>query len=160
MTALLDTNILLRLIQATHPMHALAQGAVAVLRESRMTLRTVPQILFEFWVVATRPIAVNGLGLTTAECQVELANIKALFPVLPDSPALLAQWEALVAAHDCQGKVAHDARLVAAMRTHGITHLLTFNGGDFQRFPGITVLDPATVVRPPEAPPGGPEPSS
>lgn len=52
----------------------------------------------------------------------------------------------MVAAYACQGKVAHDARYVAAMRAHGLTHLLTFNGADFARFPGITVLDPHTVA--------------
>ena len=32
------------------------------------------------------------------------------------------------------------------MKTHGMTHLLTFNGKDFARFPGVTVLDPALVA--------------
>ena len=50
----------------------------------------------------------------------------------------------MVGAHACHGRVSYDARLVAAMRTHGITRLLTFNGADFVRFPGITILDPAT----------------
>ena len=35
-----------------------------------------------------------------------------------------------------------DARLVAAMTVHGVRHVLTFNGEDFSRYPGITVLDP------------------
>ena len=35
-------------------------------------------------------------------------------------------------------------RLVAAMRTHGMTQLLTFNGRDFRRL-GATVIDPASV---------------
>ena len=34
--------------------------------------------------------------------------------------------------------------LVAAMRTYGMTRLLTFNAGDFKPF-AITVIDPATV---------------
>ena len=72
-----------------------------------------------------------------------LDGFKAVFPLLPDLPALLTEWEALVTTHACVGKLAHDARLVAAMRTHGVTDLLTFNGGDFRRFPGITIVDPA-----------------
>jgi hypothetical protein len=29
------------------------------------------------------------------------------------------------------------------MQAHGVTHILTFNGAHFQRFPGIIVADPA-----------------
>ena len=96
--------------------------------------------------MATRHIANNGLGMSTAECSDELARVKAAFPVVLDSPALLAEWEKLVAAHDCKGKVAHDARLVAAMKIHGITEFLTLNPLDFNRFPGITILDPQVVT--------------
>jgi hypothetical protein len=82
--------------------------------------------------------------------------LKAAFTLLPDSPAVFAEWEALVVAHDCKGKVAHDARLVAAMRANGITHILTFNCADFQRFTGITILDPAAVSAPTTPPPAVP----
>jgi hypothetical protein len=32
----------------------------------------------------------------------------------------------------------HDARMVAAMRVHGIANLLTLNAKDFRRYGGIT----------------------
>ncbi|MEX0641079.1 MAG: hypothetical protein WD468_00180 [Pirellulales bacterium] len=47
---------------------------------------------------------------------------------------------------DVKGKPAHDARLVAAMTRHSITHILTFNVDDFRRFSGIEVLQPQTVA--------------
>lgn len=50
------------------------------------------------------------------------------------------------------GKTAHDARLVAAMHAHGLTHLLTFNEPDFRRYAGIIVLTPAGVLAPPPTP--------
>ena len=150
MTVLVDTNILLRLAQPTHPMHATSQAAVSALQARGETLRTVPQNLYEFWAAATRPVtSANGLGLTTPECQTEVARIKSFFPVLPDAPTLMAGWEALVVAHDCKGKAAHDARIVAAMRNHAVTHILTFNGADFVRYRGLTILDPAAVAGPP-----------
>lgn len=40
-----------------------------------------------------------------------------------------------------KGKNAHDARLVAAMVRHGLTHILTFNAQDFSRYRGITIDD-------------------
>ena len=73
--------------------------------------------------------------------------------LLPDLLTLFAEWEALVGAHACHGRVSYDARLVAAMRTHGITQLLTFNGADFARFPGVAVLDPASLAAPAIPPP-------
>ena len=90
--------------------------------------------------------------MSIPECQVQVARVKRLFRFLPDLPTLFAEWEALVGAHACHGRVSYDARLVAAMRTHGITQLLTFNGPDFARFPGLTILDPA-ILAAPAAPP-------
>jgi predicted nucleic acid-binding protein len=55
------------------------------------------------------------------------------------------EWEKLVAQYDVSGKNTYDARLVAAMSVHNLTTLLTFNGVDFKRFPGITVVSPADV---------------
>jgi predicted nucleic acid-binding protein len=141
---LLDTNILLRYAQPNDPAHPVVVATIAKLLATGEALGIVPQNLYEFWVVATRPIAANGLGLTIAECHQMLDGFKGAFTLIPDHKNLLAEWEALVVAHVCIGKLAHDARLVAAMRTHGLTKLLTFNGVDFRRFAGITVLDPAT----------------
>jgi predicted nucleic acid-binding protein len=139
---LLDTNLLLRYASAVDPAYPIASAAISTLTKRGRTLRIVPQNLFEFWVVATRPIQVNGLGLSPNECVSTIARIKRLFPLLPDQPALTAEWESLAAKHQCRGKTAHDARLVAAMRTHGLTEPLTFNGDDFRRYDGVTVLDP------------------
>jgi len=110
-------------------------------------LQIVPQNIAEFWVVATHPQAVNGLGLSTADADAERRRLERLFPLLPDPPDLYTRWVGLVNQFGVSGKPAHDARIVAAMRAHGLTHILTFNGGDFQRYAplGIVVVDPATV---------------
>jgi predicted nucleic acid-binding protein len=155
MTVVLDANVLLRFSDPAAAQHPTAVAALAALHAQGHILRTVPQSLYEFWVVATRPVAVNGLGLTAAECDTAVTGFLTLFPVLDDPPGLYAAWRALVVTHACHGKVAHDARYVAALQAHGLTHLLTFNVGDFARFPGITVLDPAAVTAPtPTTPPG------
>ena len=46
-----------------------------------------------------------------------------------------------------------DARLVVALRTYGMTRLLTFSGHHFARFPGLTILDPASRAAPTYPPP-------
>jgi predicted nucleic acid-binding protein len=57
----------------------------------------------------------------------------------------MAAWEKLVGASLVSGKRAHDAHLAATMQVHGITDILTFNIRDFERFPRITVIDPADL---------------
>ena len=112
----------------------------------------MPQTIYEFWATATRPVAANGLGLSVAECQTQVARIKRLFLFLDDRPMLFAEWEALVATYQCHGRVSFDARLVAAMRTHGVIRILTLNVADFTRYSGLTVLDPNTFAASTTAP--------
>jgi len=148
MKIVLDTNMLLRFVDPTAPQFALTKSTLSALKSEGHALHTVPQSFYEFWVVSTRPVANNGLGFSTQKTGLEMVTLEAIFPLLNDTPALFDEWRKLVELHDCKGKVAHDARLVAAMQTQGITHLLTFNVGDFARFPGVIVLDPAAVVAP------------
>ena len=140
---LLDSNILLRYANSADPSFLIVDSAIRTLSGRGRQLYIVPQNLYEFWAAAPRPISANGLGLSIAECVVAMGHIERLFPVLTDQPTLLAEWKALVVTHQCQGKVSHDARLVAAMRTHALSDILTFNVTDFQRYPGLNVIDPA-----------------
>ena len=40
----------------------------------------------------------------------------------------------------------HDARLVAAMLVHKLTHILTFNSDDFRRYSEIIVVNPKQLT--------------
>ncbi len=147
MTHAVDTSMLVRQADMNSADRPLALQALTRLVGQEELLYTVPQNMIEFWVVATRPQAVNGLGLSTAEANAERRRLETLFPVLPDPPDLYLRWVSLVNQFGISGKPAHDARIVAAMLAHGITHILTFNGSDFRRFAplGIVVTDPAKV---------------
>jgi hypothetical protein len=90
MSFLLDTNILTRAAQPGHAMHQVALDAVAELRRQRQPLHIVAQNFYELWVVATRPIAQNGLGLTPSEADAELSRIMSWFSVLPDDARMLS----------------------------------------------------------------------
>jgi predicted nucleic acid-binding protein len=146
MDVLVDSNLLVRLANSTDPQCTIATDAADKLRQDGHTLHLVPQNIYEFWSVATRPSNLNGLGFTVAQVQVRVAGFKQFFSVRNDDPAIFAQWEQLVGLHAIVGKNVHDARLVAAMIVHGITHLLTFNKQDFQRYTNITSLTPAEVM--------------
>lgn len=147
---LLDSNILLRLVKATDAAFPSVSTAVTTLLSAGEMLCIVPQNLYEFWAVATRPVVgANGLGLSIAECRAEIARFKRLFHLLRDPLNLFDEWESLVDTYQCHGRTSFDARLVAAMRPLGIARILTLNGSDFTRFPGITIIDPTAPVSPP-----------
>lgn len=143
---LLDTNVWLRAVQREAAQHALAVDALAVLLGQGDEVFVTAQNLIEFWSVASRPIAANGLGWPVELVQLELERVQAQFPMLEDTPAILAHWLSLVTAYQVTGRRVHDARLVAVMLSHGISHLLTFNGGDFRQFREIVTVEPGEIV--------------
>jgi predicted nucleic acid-binding protein len=143
---LIDTSTLLRTLQVRHAHYEAATRAIEVLPSRGWTLHIVPQNLVELWVVATRPVEQNGLGMTTSAAAVELARLKSTFALLPDNPGVYTAWEALVTRYEVCGKPAHDARLVAAMQAHGLTAILTFDRSGFSRYAGIEIVHPADVI--------------
>jgi predicted nucleic acid-binding protein len=146
MRILVDTNMLLRAVEPAHTQHHRSVEAIDALQRRGHDLVIVPQVLYEFWSVATRPIENNGLGMSPSDAQAELAAIQRFFRMLRDERAIFAIWELLVSSLGIKGKQVHDARLAAAMRRHAITHLLTFNGADFTRYSFATALNPDDVV--------------
>lgn len=144
----LDTNILTRSAQVNHPHHVIATSALLALTRRRDTLCLVPQVIYEFWAVATRPMeSHNGLGLSTSETHAHLDDFLRAFTLLDNRPEsdLCSTWIRLVLQHDAKGKSSHDARLVSAMNAYGLTSILTFNGAHFARYPGIEVLSPEDI---------------
>jgi hypothetical protein len=146
MIVVVDTNILGRIAEPGHSQYQLALDDTDALRKRGDLPSVIPQVLYEFWVVGTRPVGQNGLGLTAMQAESELVRIESMFPLLPETANVYLEWRRLVIAHQIVGKNAHDSRIVAAMAVHGLSHILTFNTGHFSRFPGVTALDPASVV--------------
>jgi predicted nucleic acid-binding protein len=141
-----DTNLLLRSLEDGHVAQPVAEKGLFALRDRGEIFSIFPQNLIEFWAVATRPVTNNGLGLSIAQAEAEVISLKTLFVLLPDTPEIFSEWEKIVLQYRVAGKQAHDARLVAAMRVHDLTHLLTFNTGDFKRFSFITAVSPQTIL--------------
>ncbi|MBM4028341.1 MAG: type II toxin-antitoxin system VapC family toxin [Planctomycetes bacterium] len=146
---LLDTNLLTRMTDSANPQCAVARRAVHALLRNREQVALVPQNLYEFWAVATRkpgapPAGQNGLGMTPSQASQWLQFFQRRFVFLHDPEELLAHWHALVTTLGIRGLRSHDARRVAAMQSHGITRLLTFNVGNFKGF-AITLIAPASL---------------
>jgi len=64
---LIDTNVLIALINGAHPAHESVEAQLAELQAEGHALIVAPQCVYEFWVVATRPVVNNGLGKSPAE---------------------------------------------------------------------------------------------
>ena len=153
MLILADTGILVRLFDAADQLHAIIDAAVSIVRSRGDTLAYAFQNAAEFWNVCTRPAtARGGLGLDSVETDRRLRLVEAGFSLLSEPPTAYSIWRQLVVAHAVRGKQVHDARLIALMQAHGITHVLTLNGADFTRYPGIVAIDPANVAAPPVPP--------
>ncbi len=148
MSVLVDTNVLTRIAEPNQQQSMMAADAVRSLLSRGEVLNIVPQCVYEFWVVATRPVANNGLAMTTGEASAKVDELTKVFVLLPDTAQIFAEWRRIVLDGDCHGKIAHDARLVAAMRVHRLDRILTFNGQDFSRFAGINLIDPARLPPP------------
>jgi len=142
MTVLVDTNILLRAADSAHKLHSVAVDAIAAALNRGDSLCVAPQVLYEFWVVATRPVSENGLGLTCADADALLNDLEQSFQVLVESASVLPTWRTLAKEFSVSGKSAHDARLVAIMLVHQIPAILTFNPAHFNRYPQIAVRSP------------------
>ena len=73
---LIDTSALLRTLQPAHPQREVVRAAIGMLTTRGRGLHLVPQVLVELWVVATRPVEQNGLGMAPHAVAVELARLK------------------------------------------------------------------------------------
>jgi predicted nucleic acid-binding protein len=145
MAILVDTNILLRSVQLEHPMNASAVRALAVLMEREEPLVVSIQNIAEFWSAATRPEANNGLGFSIEEARDELLKLEEFFEVVHENPTSSATWKELIIGNRVRGVQAHDARLAAVMKAHGISQIVTFNGADFTRYAGIEPMHPENI---------------
>ena len=144
---LIDTNVLLRAQQPQLKQFVIAVNAVKTLQKQGIELGIVPQVAAEFWNVCTRPSERNGLGLSTELADRKLHSIETSFTLFTgDELEIYQQWRSLVTTYGVKGVQVHDARLVASMLVHGLTHVLTFNGNDFKRFSEITVVHPESIL--------------
>jgi predicted nucleic acid-binding protein len=143
---LVDTNILLRLVQPDSAEYGTVRQCTDHLWAQGAELFYTSQNLAEFWNVCTRPADRNGFGFSVAETDERANLIEAKFRFAADSEATHQEWRRIVVVASVSGIQVHDARMVAAMRMHGIANLLTLNAKDFRRFSGINVLSPDEVL--------------
>jgi predicted nucleic acid-binding protein len=117
-----------------------AQRRLAELAGISTTFWISRQVLREFLAVTTRPGFLAPLP--PAEFLVKTVSyFETRFRIAVDDSEVTAGLLDLMCNPGVQGKQVHDANIVATMRRHQISYLLTHNTADFQRYsPCITVL--------------------
>ncbi|NJL01736.1 MAG: PIN domain-containing protein [Spirulinaceae cyanobacterium SM2_1_0] len=143
---LLDTNIVLRFSNPSDKQHGLVTEAVAILLMRADECYLTAQVAIEFWVVATRPVDVNGLGWSVEQTRSVVDQLIERFPVVDESSQIFATWLTLVTENYIKGKRVHDVRLAAAMSVSSIRHILTLNPTDFAGIPSVVVVHPQGIV--------------
>jgi predicted nucleic acid-binding protein len=141
---LLDTNLVVSACVQEHPRHPASKAYVERLTEQRVSICMTPQICREFMVVMTR----GGLGprsFSVGEALELLQRWRTSCVLLKENKLVFERWVSLVQEFDVKGKQIHDAHIVAAMLTHGITRIGTWNASDFERYGDLIQIEPAVA---------------
>src|SRR5438270_6960291 len=124
---LLASNVLIRWVQTSDPDYALVESALDALARRGAIFCYTSQNLGEFWNACTRPANRNGYGLTPEETDRRARIFESRLRLLPDNPLIHPEWRRLLVSLGISGAQVHDARLVAAMKVHGVRRILTLN---------------------------------
>ena len=143
----LDTNILLTAVTPFRPLYS---AAVTVLNDwpaNGRELFASGQVLREWLVVATRPIEVNGLGLSLEDALHDISAFRSRLILLEETESVATRLVELVAKYASVGKQIHDTNILATALTYEVESILTCNAADFRRYaPEIEILDLAEVL--------------
>lgn len=138
---LLDTNILIHGNQDASPhFHTITERLIEF-ADSDEELVVCPQVLYEFYTVATRPVeARGGLGISAEDALSQIQKFRSNYLFINDSEDLFSVWLQLIEQYGSLGTAAHDTRLVAFMRSHKIDQLYTMNPRHFNLYADIITI--------------------
>jgi len=109
-------------------------------------LVTIPQVLREYLVVATRPVEVNGLDLSTTDVLRNIRAFRTRVHLLPESIEVHNELMDIVESNSLSGERVHDANVIAAANYHHVSAIITDNAGDYSGLGGTPVLSPIPAV--------------
>ncbi len=104
MFILVDSGVLLRLMERADPQHSTIRQAVRTLTVRGDELVTAFQNVAEFWNVCSRPATSRGgLGLDIGETDRRGRVLERILTILTDHPAAYRLWRQLVVTHAVHG---------------------------------------------------------
>ncbi len=131
---LLDTNVIISSKHSRSPEHLGVVNRLIEMVRNRETLVIAPQIIFEFYAIATRAVPNFGLGLSKQEAAQEVNDILRTYFLLPEVPEVITEWRNLIRKMEIYGNATHDSRLIAFMMAHQVKRLYTLNPEDYARY--------------------------
>jgi predicted nucleic acid-binding protein len=142
--AFLDTNVLLRGVISTFPLHQEAKALIFEQRQNNVELWISRQVIREFLVQVTRPQPFVE-PLRIEEVEAHLISFPTLFHIADENAEVTNHLLALLKQYPTGGKQVHDANIVATMLAYGIDTLLTQNISDMARFVDKVKILPLTT---------------
>jgi len=133
-----DTNVLLAATDRSRDHH---NAATRFLNEDVRRLAVCPQIVREYLVVTSRPVAVNGLGLSGEDAVANVEQFLEDLEVLSEGPASTRSLMDLIVAGPTVGKQVHDANVVAVAMAHRAVAIVTDNTRHFARFAELIAVE-------------------
>lgn len=141
--SLVDTNVLIYSFSKESEHYQVCRELLNKAQDGKFFLCVAPQILAEFYAIATDP------RRTTAPQKPNdlLAVIDQLLAmpgmtILPLPVDVVERWVSLIRKHPVTGSDIFDIQLVATMLGNGINRIYTYNRKDFEKFSEIEVLTP------------------
>lgn len=138
-----DANIFVYAINPDSPNHAPSNALLEAARDPTVTLYVTSQILCEFYSVITARKRVAS-PISPADALGIISDLLALpgLHVLP-APAQTVSWLLkLLQRRAVTGSEVFDLQIVSTMQANDIQRIYTFNTGDFEIFPELTVVAP------------------
>ena len=148
MIYLTDTNVLLGFSYRADPRYRIVRPTVRELLQMVINYRRHRKISRNFGTCQLDPLIETVLGKChlkpTGYCST-LNGFSLCYQIhLMSTP----NGDGLPSDYGVSGVQVHDARLVATMLVHDVTHILTFNTQDFIRYrpEGIIAIDPSKEI--------------
>lgn len=133
-----DTNVLLTATDRSRDHH---DAATRFLNEDVRRLAICPQIVREYLAVTSRPVDVNGLGLSSEDAVANVEQLLEGMEVLTEGPATTLSLMELIVARPSVGKQVHDANVVAVALAHRAAAIVTENTRHFARFARLIAVE-------------------
>lgn len=134
-----DTNVLLAATDTSRVDHA---AATQFLNRDERRLALTPQIVREYFAVATRPIEMNGFGLPADDAVANVQELLDDMELLPEDAGTTHRLVALIERGFGVGKQVHDANVVAVALAHQAGAIVTGNTRHFSRFVELIRIEP------------------
>lgn len=143
---LADTNVYLSATDRSRSNHGDAWRFFQRCTAAGIHCAVTGQILREYLVVATRPVDVNGLGLSLDDALSNVTVFRGRTVFLEENEAVSRELYALIRRYSITGKRVHDANIAAVIAVHHIPYLITANKDDFVAFESLHLLTPREAV--------------